>query len=363
MNYYLLNQVEDFARGYLHDCTITECGVCVSPDADTGALFSRVLDGKEEQTVWHRLTVEVPDKRAEYQFWIYACDKEALLVDGEMRNIQQIIQDEHRTVAQKQGIFAPYLQKIQKNEPDFLLHDIKGRYLWIFVQLQDYHHLGCRLEKVQVYFPKDSLMKYLPAVYQADDQSTAFMERFLAVFQSFYDELTFEIENNHDRLIPYTTDSEFLYFLADLVGVENAHGWTQEQLRNLVAHSGRLYQKRGTKQVLIEAIELVTGQKPCVIEGWQIKDRPDLQTRYYSTERNSITVLLEEKHLQGGKRDSIMNLILAFTPVGMEVHLKELRQYFVLGKPLYLGVNTTIAQYEPIKLDGLSRIDYSVVGH
>lgn len=365
MNYYRLNRPYDFKRGYIDGCILTDYGCKVDRERDNekGIFITRVFDSKEEQTVWHRIKFSKPKEPSIYQLNFYASDKDEIIYGEKSYKISQLIMDETIPIEEKEKIFKPHFQKTSQNQNDSLLHEVKGRYLWLIGYLFDYQRSDFELEKIQIFFPKDSFIKYLPALYQSDPESTAFLERFLAVFQSFYDEMSESITNNPYLLDPHTTNKDFLYFLADLIGVENAYGWDDTQLRNLVANSGKLYEKRGTKDALSQVIKLVTGDTPCIIEGWQIKDREDLQKRFYSTEPSSITVLLDEKHLIDGKKERILSLISAFTPVGVEVNLKQLRQSFLLGQPLYLGVNTKLTHFEAMKLDGLSRIDYSVIGN
>lgn len=361
MNYFIFNKESDYQRGVIENCDICENGIKVTQGKVKGEFFSRVLDSCENETVWHRMKLVPSHEQVNYKLYFYASDSAYLNIDGGARGIAEVLKEKESSIEQKKKWCEPHLQKVSSNQEDVLLHEIKGRYFWVLLEIYDYEHNYVGVEDICFYFPKETWMKHLPDVYQKDADSLSFLERFLGVFQSVYDELDYEIANNHYSLEPLTTKKEFLYFLADLVDIDNAYSWEESHLREVVSRSSELYQKRGTKQGLIDIIEIATNEKPIIVEGWQLEGKTELQERFYGTHRNSITVIVNEKHLKEREREVLMNLIQGFTPVGIEINLRDIREYTVLGEHLYLGVNSKLEKYESFKLDGLSRIDSSII--
>ena len=82
------------------------------------------------------------------------------------------------------------LQAVFKKPEDVLLHQVKGRYLWFKVILAGQKGREPEISRMQIYFPKDTWLKYLPEVYQNDVESASFLERYLAIFQSVYEDMT-----------------------------------------------------------------------------------------------------------------------------------------------------------------------------
>ncbi len=361
MNYFIFNKVSDYQRGVVENCDICENGIRVTEGNVKGRFFSRVLDSGENETIWHRMKLVPSHEQVNYKIFFYASNSRYVHVKGQEQIISEVLKDEKVSINEKKQWFEHELKKVITNQEDVLLHEVKGRYFWVLVELYDYDYDYTGVEDICFYFPKETWMKYLPSVYQKDEDSLSFLERYLGVFQSTYDELDYEIANNQYKLEPLTTSKEFLYFLAELVDIEHAYSWKESTLREVIAKSSELYKKRGTKQGLIDIIKIATKEEPIIVEGWQLEGRPDLQERFYGTSKNSITVLVNERHLKEREREILMNLIQGFTPVGIEINLRDIREYTVLGEHLYLGVNSKLETYENLKLDGLSRIDSSII--
>ena len=58
------------------------------------------------------------------------------------------------------------------------------------------------LDAVRVHYPRESYLSYLPAVYSADDDNRWFLERFLSIFQTEWDELQRKVATSA-RFVPW----------------------------------------------------------------------------------------------------------------------------------------------------------------
>ena len=99
-------------------------------------------------------------------------------------------------VYKRQDLFWPegsYVRKV--NTDDFLLHELKGRYLWVLIRISgaavDSHFC---MEGFRVEFPWTSFSGYLPEIYQEAGQKS-FFERYMAVFQSMYEDLEQQVDH------------------------------------------------------------------------------------------------------------------------------------------------------------------------
>ena len=107
-----------------------------------------------------------------------------------------------------------------------------------------------------------SYLKYLPAIYSADD----FMGRFLLIFESILSPIDRTVGNLHYYFDAQMTPPEVLPWLASWLGLALDERWPEEQRRALILAAVELYQWRGTRRGLSEFVRLYTGLTPEIIE-------------------------------------------------------------------------------------------------
>jgi phage tail-like protein len=105
-------------------------------------------------------------------------------------------------------------------------------------------------------------MQYLPSIYHNDD----FMRRFLMLFESFLAPIELQIDNLPYYFDPRTAPIDLLPWLAAWNDLEFDERWPEERKRWLIRASASLYKRRGTRQGLIDYLEMYTGVKPQIIE-------------------------------------------------------------------------------------------------
>lgn len=117
------------------------------------------------------------------------------------------------------------------------------------------------------------LLDFLPEIYRSGIPSAAFqyhavtdsappadfMDRFLALFESVLLPIEWVVDNFDLYLDPRTTPDEFLPWLEDWFGLKFAATLEPARRRDLLCHAHRLFQLKGTRTALIEAIALATG--------------------------------------------------------------------------------------------------------
>jgi phage tail-like protein len=105
-------------------------------------------------------------------------------------------------------------------------------------------------------------LKYLPAIYSADD----FMGRFLMIFESILSPIDRTVGNLHYYFDAQMTPPELLPWLASWLGLVLDERWPEVQRRALILAAVELYQWRGTRRGLSEFLRLYTGLTPEIIE-------------------------------------------------------------------------------------------------
>lgn len=103
----------------------------------------------------------------------------------------------------------------------------------------------------------------LPAIYSSDP----FLAQFLRAFEETFSQLENQIADI-DRLFgPDVTRDEFLPWLADWVALGLRADWEHADQVDFLKKIVHLYQRRGTKQNLIDLLKIYTKLTPVITEG------------------------------------------------------------------------------------------------
>jgi phage tail-like protein len=106
-------------------------------------------------------------------------------------------------------------------------------------------------------------LKYLPAIYSADD----FLGRFLLIFENILSPIDRTVSNLHYYFDAQITPPELLPWLASWLGLALDERWPEAQRRALILAAVDLYQWRGTRRGLSEFLRLYTGLTPEIVES------------------------------------------------------------------------------------------------
>ncbi len=138
-----------------------------------------------------------------------------------------------------------------------LLDGATGRYLWVEIELLGTADASPTVRSFRATFPRESTLEYLPAIYREDRASAAFLERYLSLFESVFDDVEAGIgalaRFMDPRGIPGTPDH--LAWLGDWLAVAVDDAWPEGAARAFIARAPELYRMRGTRRGLLAAIE------------------------------------------------------------------------------------------------------------
>lgn len=368
MKYFVFNKTSDYARGYGEHMTYHSRGILVGKDCQERASFwSRILDSASAGTLWHRLTCNIPKPgEAVMRISFYTSD-EILFEEGEKTvDIKEVLHAEQLTLSQKKEICQPFLQKQLPMEPDILLHSLKGRYLWFLLEIYPQGAGQTEIGDFMVYFPADSWSANLPEIYRRDMGNDSFLDRFLAIFQSLYDDISQQVREFVNCLDPRVAGEELLHFIASWLDVEEPYMWTEEQLRYLLLHAKEFFEARGTAKGIEMFVKLYTGETPFVIECQDWEGFQDSHGRLlkslYTEEPYSVTVLVREECMKTYKAHrALLRMLKQMGPVQMEIRLVVLKPYIFADGYSYLGVNTVLGQYEGAALGRGGRLNFAAI--
>ncbi|MGC9400744.1 MAG: phage tail protein [Anaerolineae bacterium] len=111
-------------------------------------------------------------------------------------------------------------------------------------------------------FSKSRYLRHLPALYERD----ALLNRFLMLFESFWDPIEAQIDQLPYTFDPRTAPSELLPWLAAWLDLVLDPRWPEAKRRRLLQSAVHLYRRRGTRDGLADYLEIYTGVRPQIVE-------------------------------------------------------------------------------------------------
>ncbi|GBF34817.1 NHL repeat domain protein [Desulfocucumis palustris] len=334
-----------------------------------GTYFSASLDSTVEEMHWHKLLLEaeLPDN-TQIVVSHYCSDSKNILFNEKTINMDDFIKDGSISAREKIAHLSGCWSQPVVNPGDALFHGARGRYLWLRIELIGSGDKTPVLKKARVYYPRMSYLSYLPAVYQEDNNSRDFLERYLAMFESFLMDMEEKIEGVAKYFDPDAVSGPFLKWLAAWLAIVLDDSWSEEQLRLFIKKSPELYKKRGTKRAIEEIIEIYTGQKPFIIEYFQfkyLKDKPEMKgllANLYGLDPYCFTVLIKKECVETEQRLLAVQKILdREKPAFTEARLVVLQPWIYMDMHTYLGINTYLSELTLLRLDQRSAIPFNTV--
>jgi phage tail-like protein len=167
-----------------------------------------------------------------------------------------------------------------------ILRSLRGtaaRHLWIGAHLAGEGRQTPVLEQIRIDFDADTLALKLPAIYRTRAADPEVLERFLALFESFYTDVEDEIDHLGRRFDPAAAPADWLPWLADWLGLELDQTWPEEKKRRAIAGAFAAAARRGTPAGLRDAVRFETGVDIRISEpilcpvAWSLPEDGDME--------------------------------------------------------------------------------------
>ena len=354
-----------FREGAIYDgFTRAEMPGSLSLEGDGGLAFflSPVFDTREEGASFNRLVLDGQFENVRLEVIAAASDININFRNKTTQAIKEIMSG---------------LRNINKiDTTDILLHDIKGRYVWVLLILSPkkdgfYGFKGMRLE-----FPKYSFIEYFPEIYQT--MPNDFFERYISIFQSIFLDVEGKVDKIPIRLDYRSAPEEDVKELSEWLGIDNTRGlFNTSKLRKIIRDIDIYQGKKGTKEALICVIELLTGIRPTIIEHFQwAKKEFSACSEYealYGDGSDCFCVILDLTRrdcpipipLKLNIRNSDLEYIVeSYSPMGSQFRIMYLYPNSCINEHCYLDVNAAISRPEVLELDNdaLTMGDHVIVG-
>ncbi|MGI5912273.1 MAG: phage tail protein [Syntrophomonadaceae bacterium] len=334
-----------------------------------GIIIFPLLDSTITEMEWHRITldVDIPDD-TQIRLSYFASDSKNLVVKDRLINMEMYLQNKDSALLEVLSTTAPLWSREIVNPQDALLHNARGRYLWIKLELVGSEDRTPFLKGVRVYFPRISLLRYLPAVYQEDEKSKDFLDRFLSIFDTFLQGMEEQIDKIYTIFDPEVASGPFLKWLAGWLGIDVDENWSEDQLRQLLIAAPDLYKKRGTREGMETVIAIFTGEKPYIVEHFEYKylqetlEIKQLMTQLYGQNPYGFTILVKQEVVPTtAHMVALQNIIDEEKPAFTEAKLVVLQPWIYMDMHSYLGINTYLSELSLLRLDNKASVPFSSV--
>ncbi len=358
-------------RGFFYGCEYREeLGLIVIPEemvSGTAIYISKALDSGVSETVWSRVKFDIVlPKDTMVVFSYFASDSDLLDYNKESMTVDKYIQDDTVMLIDKLNALESFWIEERKNPKDILISKAKGRYLWFKLELISKGRAVPRIQGMELEFPRESFVDYLPEFYRSHTESFSFLDRFLGMYQSIILDLQEEIVSISRYLDSDVTTTEFLQWLSEWVAIDNVFQWKEQKLREFIKQSFSIYKLKGTKEGLEKVIELYLGQKPMIVETYEIINtysKSEYQERYqnlYGDNIYSFFVFVEEKFVPTNEVLVGLNAIIEhYKPAYTIGKVIVLKSFMILGHHVYLGINSCTLKDSMLKLDGNTMLPFN----
>ncbi len=250
--------------------------------------------------------------------------------------------------------------------PEVLVQSDPGRYLWIRVELSGDGTVSPTISQLDVFGPRRSAMRYLPAPLHQDPESARFLDQFLSYFDTIFAEVTAVNRDIAALFDPGDVPEEFLSWLGAWFDLDFDASWPTEVRREMVAGAVPYFRMRGTVAGLQRILQWHTGLSgalPQVIEHFRLPAEPELLmiggvALDPGPRAHSFTIVLPSYVVDADRRPVLERLIEASIPAHTRYRLHLVDPGVQIAAQSTLGVDMTLTSYGAGPLDD-SRLDHS----
>lgn len=256
--------------------------------ARAGVLVTSMLDSKMDRCQWHRIYIKatIPQDTtiAVDTFADDGKHDDTEISDPGFSRWKSCLLASHRNAGPpKPGALTPAVDSECAGDPtddaDCLVQSDPGRYLWIRLTLRSARKESPEVQWIQAFFPRESYLEFLPAIYQQDDVSRRFLDRFLSLFQTDLDNLDGVLDDLWMMFDPASVDVRFLRWLASWLALDILPEWKPDKIRQTLKQAMSLYEARGTVKGLQGALAVYsTVEWATILEHFRLRQWPVLRT-------------------------------------------------------------------------------------
>jgi phage tail-like protein len=258
-----------------------------NPVGQEGLFYSKTLDNGHAESLWHRIALQgsIPGKTS-VEVYYYASDDRKLKeayerefsgigsVEEKTAKIEDLLKNRWTgpetftgSEAQESATSKLAVPGEATATPDLILNPNKGQFLWLKLKLITFDEKSRpSIRAARIYYPRLSYLRYLPPAYREEPVSAAFLERFLSIFETVFEDLDQRIDQLFRYFDPGLVPKEFLPWLASWINLSLDDDLPEQRIRQLIRRAPHLYARKGTPGALVEFLEIYTGRSVFLTE-------------------------------------------------------------------------------------------------
>ena len=343
---YRLNAAR-LARGLRQGFSLAEDGALHTQGDGPHFILLPALDSAQPDCAWGRLSL-VGDLGAESMLTIraVASNQDAVIRNNEVVKIDDFLLDPAISPAEKERMFTLADGMERSGVWDVLLTGQTGRYLWLWLEVTGAEPGA--LTRLRVYTPGDNFFRTFPQVYQTDND---FLQRYLTIFSTLYQEFQEEIDDLPRLLDLDTAPDALLPMLAQWMGLETDETLlSPPELRRLLKAAPELLARKGTRWAVERLVRLFVAEPVYIVERNLLQADARRGSGLYGDTPFDFTVMLGRR-LDEKLRLRLTFLIDQFRPARSRCRIVFLEECGGLDAFTYLDVNGRVLQNAPGSLD------------
>lgn len=334
-------------RSLLEGFSLTENGALRTEGIGVHSVFLPGLDSAQPDCEWGRLSLRCK-LGAESMLTVraFASNQDAVIRSNEVVRIDEFLLDPAVSRREKERLFTLADGMERSGVRDVLLTGQTGRWLWLWLEVSGAEE--GTLEDLRVYVPGDNFFRTFPQVYQTDND---FLQRYLSIFSTMYQEFQEEIDALPELLDVDTAPEALLPMFARWLGLETDEAlFSPEELRRLLKTAPELMARKGTKWAVEKVVKLFVEEPVYIVERNLLLSDKRHSEDLYGTTPYDFTVMVGRK-MDEKLRLRLKFLIDQFRPARSRCHIVFLEECGGLDAFTYLDINGTVLQNAPGSLD------------
>ena len=173
----------------------------------------------------------------------------------------------------EQPFLLPHWLPLPLNVTDGLISNEPHSYIWVALEFSGEGLTSPALNQLTLEYDHEGYLRYFPAIYREDPIKRAFLENFVALFESFFDDTERDIRRLSRLFDTQGAPSEFLAWLAGWLALDLDEHWSEEKQRTAITKAFDLYGRRGTAAGLRESLRFFAGidayiEEPILSSSW-----------------------------------------------------------------------------------------------
>ncbi len=333
----------------------SDANLYLSEETGTHRLYLKSIDGAEADAEWGRFSfhARLQDEQVLYVYAFASNDTETE-INGEKVSFDRFLTSENIPNEAKKAMILQNGGKRFVGKDDMLFYDLKGRYLYLGLEVLG-EGAGL-ISRMKVERGSDAFMEAFPEVYRQDKN---FFRRYLSIYNSIYNDFDDKIDRLPDLLDTDQCPGVLLPVYAGWMGIDVQGDFMEEEaLRTLVKEAYILNRAKGTKACLQRILEIVLDEPAVILEENQIKKYGDI--RVEQGDVFTVTVLIK-KQLTENERYQLTYLLEQFLPVRCKLKLECFEDSGMLDSRVYLDMNARVSEADTAVLDDYMEMDGYII--